>query len=267
MTPQFRTTWALIVAVPALFALGACRTEPVMPANNAQSAANVASPPPPPVAVSPPPALDRAELLIAAARARSAAAAAEDDREAQRPLDNRRFELRIRIGCTISGPDGEEEAQARFDPAQRRVTLSVAQDISLDDPLVAAIGGDGVESAEGFWIPRPALLTPACAAAEADPAAVGLVRFYSNEEARTGRRDGRPYATAVTLPEGAESPTPGAWELVLRGRLRKRDDGRAILCRARAPGGMPVCLISAEFEEVVIEQVDTRAQVARWGRG
>ena len=266
MPPHIRTSCALTLAVSCLATLGACRNEPVVSSNNALPASNVASPPPQ-IVVQPPPALDRAELLIAAARARSAAASGVDDLEAQRALDNRRFELRMRIGCTIAGLDGGQGAQARFDPERRRVALSVAQDISLDDPLVAAVGGEEVEAAEGFWIARPALLTPSCADAQADPAAVGLVRYYSGQEARTERRDGRPYATTAALPAEAASPTPGNWELVLRGRLRKRGDGRAIQCSAREPGGMPACLISVEFEEVMIEQIDPREQVARWGRG
>ena len=132
---------------------------------------------------------------------------------------------------------------------------------------VAAIAGKGSRAAEGFWVARPSLLVPACVNAGPEPAGIGLVEFSTNQDARTGRREGRPYATGVALEDGSDTPAPGSWELVLRGRLRKHGDGRSILCRPREQGGMPVCLISVEFEEVAVERTGTGEQIARWGRG
>lgn len=242
----------------------ACRSESPIPAENASSAGNVASAPVEPPRLTLP--LERRDLLLAAIEARSAAALGADDREAQAALDNRRFQFRMRLGCEITPPDGPRPAEAVYDPDRRRVNLSAAPDISLDDPFVASLAGEGLEAAEGFWVRRPWILTPSCVGADAG-GGIGLVQFFSAEQPRTERRGGRPYETRASLPEGAEGPTPGKWDLVLRGRLRTHDDGRVILCRAQAEGVMPVCLISVVFEQVSVEDAETGEELVKWGRG
>lgn len=267
------------ILLASIVTVGACRSETSITVANASNAANVApTAPAPQPKEAPPPVLARRDLLLAAVEARSAAIVGQDDRRAQRALDKRRFELRKRIGCTLSspprsstarrtGPDAGDAPEATYDGDTRRLTLSVAPDISRDDPLVAALAGDGTEAVEGFWLDRPEILEPSCAGpADAQPS-VGLVQFFGAEDARTGRRDGRPYDLHVTLPEGMAAPQPGRWDLVLRGRLQAHGDGRAILCRAPAEGMLPACLVSVRIEEVVIVDLDSGTELAKWGRG
>lgn len=270
MPPANGHSYAFIPVLFAFAMLGACRNEAAVVEGNAQgegNVANVAAPEPPPL----PPAplmLDRQALLIEAFKARSAAATGDAVSGEQEELDNRRFTFRIRLACSFApkGSDGMREAV--FDAEARRVSLSIAPDISLDIPFVAGTAGEGVEAAEGFWVRRPWLLTPSCAG-DGEQAAreIGLVQYYSAEEPRTARRGGRPYEATVTLAEGTEATAPGSWDLVLAGRLRKRPDGRVISCRPPAEGAVPACLVSVEFENVAIEEVATGAIVARWERG
>jgi hypothetical protein len=91
----------------------------------------------------PEPALNRSELLAAVAKAASASAAGADDTEAQRTLDGRQFEIRIRFGC--AGPSDElAEEWLGWSAGVDGETLRVraAPTISADDPLVRKIVGD-----------------------------------------------------------------------------------------------------------------------------
>jgi len=239
--------------------------------------------------------LDREALLLAVAQARSAAAAGTDDREQQSTLDGARFELRIRLGCTI-GPSGAAQPglSAIVDQEARRVTLTAEPDFSLEHPFVAAMAAGRFEAAEGFWIPQPWLFASACpaqppapagsiAAAEGEgdqpppppaaaapppipPPGVGIVQFFTPDGSRLGRRDGRAYVAREEWPEGGPPPQPGSWELVISGRLRAVD-GRAILCRADDPGSPPACLVAAEFDKVAIRNHVTGNELAQWSRG
>jgi hypothetical protein len=261
---------ALAAMIFSSAALAACRADAPADQGNAPQTANVAAPVAAPKLVpAPEPRLDREALLIAAVRARSAAASGSDDAAAQGELDGKRFEFRIRLGCSL----GAEQAagDAIYEEAKRRVELKAAPDLSLEQPIVAALAGEGVEAVEGFWVPRPWLLAPSCAGA--DPAqaaapeqpAVAIAQYFTQADARTGRRDGRPYEARQNVAEG-EVPAAGSWDLVLTGRLRKVGD-RVIACRAEAAGQMPVCIVSAAFEEVSIVNVATGEVLAHWGRG
>lgn len=214
--------------------------------------------------------LDREAVLLALVRARSAAAAGADDRAAQAELDGRRFEFRIRLGCTIA-PQGQPAGRfgATFDAAERRVELNAAPDLAIDHPAVAAIAADRFEAAEGFWVPQPWLLVPACpagVAAGAPSELVGIAQFFAPTDSRVERRDGRAYVAREPLAEGAEGPAAGGWDLVIAGRLRQLTDGRVIVCRPAAQA-MPACIISIEFDRVSILNVASGQQLAEWGRG
>jgi hypothetical protein len=261
-----------LAPVSAVLLLGAatsaCRTEPpVESKGNAVANNMVLAEDPPKAEPVPRPPMDREAMLLAAVRARSAAATGADDREAQRPLDRQRFEFRMRLGCDILAPGAPDTAEARFDPQGRRVQLRTSPNVSIENPLVAAIGGDGVEAIEGFWIRRPWLLSPACAGAESSAREFGIVQFFTQQDPRTERRDGRAYRIAAELPEGSTAPTPGSWDLILRGRLRNWGGDRVILCRPASEGATPTCLISVQFDEVSVEEVGTGRSLASWRRG
>ena len=127
----------------------------------------------------------------------------------------------IRFGCTgdVNAPKAFSVA---FDEADRTLRIRAAPNLTRDDPAVAAIAGDAVEAVEGFWLPRPWLLADGCpalpspsqlapadaeAAADTPPAAVapaatqriGIARFFTKTDFRTGRRDQRPYEAVSVL--------------------------------------------------------------------
>lgn len=255
--------------------MGGC--EPVKQSGNAQSpvnvansAQNVAAPLPLPV-----PPMDRAALLLAVAKARSAAAAGTNDREAQAELDGKEFEVRIRFGC--EGPAaklGDSELGWTFDAEKRVLRIRAAPTVGLKDSVVAAMKPEDVEAVEGFWFPRPWLLQSTCPAklgASNDDAAkaqsqfstpqVGIARFFTATDTRTGRRDGRPYEATKTL----ESVTGvQGFDLVLSGRLQPLAGGRVIGCLPAGSERAPDCLIAARVDSVRFEQPGSHETIAEW---
>lgn len=255
-----------------------------------------------PVVPRPTPPMDRAALLAAVARAASAVAAGRAPDPAQRALDGRPFELRIRFGCKGPAP---ELAKAwlgwSYDPEDRTVRVRAAPTIAADDPLVASLASGEVEAVEGFWLPRPWLLEPVCPARpaadapeanmaaasagnrpaaddEPDPAVqegggaveavpqsprVGVAQFFSETDARTGRRDGRAYESVRTLPKG-QSPSESGFVLILSGRLRAIGSMGVIGCSARSSDAPPECVVSAEFDRVRIEEPESGREIAEW---
>lgn len=250
----------------------------------------------------PAPSLDRAALLTAVAQAASAAASGTAVAPELRALDGRQFEVRIRFGCR--GPSTETTnnwLSWSYDPESRIVRVQARPTISEDEPLVASIGGEDVEAAEGFWIPRPWLLQPACPATAAVRSAtdrqpqqsnivaaagtaadeedsderaeplpirqrVGIAQFFTQTDSRTGRRDDRPYQARHTLDEGEAISSQG-FNLVLSGRLRAVPGRGVIECSATDADSPPDCIVSAEFQRVWIEQPETGAVIADWGDG
>lgn len=233
------------------------------------------------------PPVDRAGLLQAARAAASAAALGRDDAEVQRKLDGKAFEVRIRFGCAPAGPAEEAAAEGpfnvRFEPDERTLRVRAAPDLTLDDPQVAQIAGEGIEAVEGFWMRRPWLLADGCPvapvqaqapgagepaapeAAAAPPAGqrVGIAQFFSATDSRVGRRNQRAYEATSTL-GAAEQPSPKGYNLVLSGRLRKLPSGPVISCRVGNRESPPDCIVSAEFDRAWIENPGTRAIIAEW---
>ena len=208
--------------------------------------------------------MDRAALLWAAARAGSAAALPlDDDREQQRSLDGRPFEVRIRFGCAsrvATAPAARAGPfNVRFNSSDRTLRVRATPDLARDTPQVAMAG---VERVEGFWMRRPWLLAPGCPVSRPAPEGaafpvseqrVGIVQFSSAADTRTG--DGSPYEVTRILPEGA-TPSREGYDLVLSGRLRRYPDGRVILCRTMGLEAPPECVISAHFYRVSIQAPD-----------
>ena len=284
-----------ILAVAAV--LGSCRGGQNDDAVNAGNAADdpVMNVPAVPL---PEPALDRAELLRAIASAASASALGTEDSAEQRRLDGRQFEIRIRFGCRGQSPD-LREAWLGWSQDQEKKTLRVRAKptISMEDPLVAAIGGEQVEAVEGFWIPRPWLMQAECPAgaattplarpeeqaettagaeqdaapaaqnAETDPLPVtprlGIAQFFTSADPRTSRRDNRAYEAVKTIEEGQPVSTRG-FNLVLAGRLRALPGRRVINCTAKGFDQPPECIASARFDRVWIEQPETEEAIAEW---
>ena len=238
--------------------------------------------------------LAREDLLLAVLRVASAAAVGEESVQTQRELDGKLFELRLRFGCPNAAAGIAETRNWTLDDDSGVVRIEIGPEIEIDTPPVEEIVGPGFEAAEGFWIRRPWLLRAAClrpaerpspaeetpgarpnsspspAVAEPEaskePAArVGIAQFFTTTDARTHRRDRRPYKAAEGL--GArETPSLAGYDLIISGRLLGLSDGRVIACR---PGGdqPPSCIISARFEQVSLERADTGESIAEWPSG
>jgi hypothetical protein len=237
-----------------------------------------------------PEAMGRAALLQAAARVASATALGTDAGAVQDGLDGRQFELRIRFGCPGAvRPSAPGPFRIRFELETRTLRLSAAPHLTLEEPWIAKLGGEGVETVEGFWMRRPWLLEPGCPAGPAPAPApeqaasgqsataeppqpaesaeqVGIAQFFTEADPRTRRRDRRAYEATVTLPEG-QQPSPQGYDLVLSGRLRELAGGRVIACNVTGADAPPDCVIAAEFDRVRFEHPDTKEVISEWGAG
>jgi hypothetical protein len=296
-----KAPWSFILpAKVPLFAamalLCACRLEPNHP-DNGQNVVEAPAPDSPVLPRQPP--LDRAGLFAAVARAASAEASGADDGSAQRMLDGRQFELRLRFGC------GGPSAQLRddwlgwsFDSERRTLRVRAKPTLGADDALVKALGGDEFEAVEGFWIPRPWLLQPACPVAaavrparaqsggEGEPATsndtagttkiasdplptsprIGVAQFFTATDPRTGRREMRAYEAVKMLDPGQPASSQG-FNLVLTGRLRSLPGKGVIVCAGQGSDSPPDCIVSAVFDRVWIEEPANRDVIAEWGGG
>jgi hypothetical protein len=244
-----------------------------------QPSANVAEPVEQPAPSLPVPrleVLDRTGILSAVAHAASAQAAGADDSAAQRTLDGRQFEFRIRFGCR--GPSNELRDQWlgwSFDAEERTLRMRAMPTLSTEDALVRELSGGEFEAVEGFWIPRPWLLQPTCPAASAARGAppetaatdapqktavsnqvgeqekvaeplpkwprIGIAQFFSETDPRTGRRSTRPYEALKTLEPGQPIESQG-YDLVLSGRLKALPDRRVVACLTKDWQSPPECV-------------------------
>ena len=279
----------------AALPLSACSPDAPAETNNAQATTmNL------PAVPAPEPAIDRAALLAAVAQAASVTAGGGELPPELRRLDGRQFELRIRFGCRGPANDlADQWLGWSFDQEKRTLRVRAKPTLSKDEPLVEGFAGEQFEAVEGFWIPRPWLLDAVCpagaavrsvqaaqpaeatAGAEGEaatqeqevaedpvPAAprVGIAQFFSSTDARTRRRDMRPYEAVKTLPEGAPLSSQG-FNLVLSGRLRALPGRGVIACTAKNAQSPPECIISAEFHRVWMERPSNREILAQWGSG
>ena len=232
--------------------------------------------------------LQRAAVLAAVAQAASAHAAGADDSAAQRALDGRQFELRIRFGC--KGPSTalrEQWLGWSFDEKSRTLRVRAKPTLAGEDSLVQELGGSEFEAIEGFWIPRPWLLQPICPAASAVRAApaddvaakdamvdeplprwprIGLAQFFSETDPRTGRRSMRPYEAVKTLDPDTRPGSQG-FDLVLSGRLKALPDKRVIACSSKGAQSPPECIVAVDFDRVWIETPGTEELIAEWSAG
>jgi hypothetical protein len=271
-----------MAALTAAAVLSSCERQPPVDETPTVNVADKA----PPVAVSEPP-LDRAGLVIAAIRVASAISAGEDDRALQQKLDGRRFEVRMRFGCTAAA---SETRGWRFKEDDRSLRLQVTPDLSKEDPAVTGLGGDSFESVEGFWLQRPWMLSAACPRpaqsqpqpepkGDEEPAAdieqpapaiaawrLGVAQFYGEADSRTSRRDQRPYQATKVLDPG-QQPSPQGYDFILTGRLRALPDKRVIACLLKKSTQPPDCIVSVHVDGARMERPDTKELLAEWSGG
>ena len=311
----------------ALLLLAACERQPATTNDgleNASAGNTAAASPILPVARK----MDREGLLLAVNRAASAAGAGADDRTAQDELGGTEFSFRFRAGCdfvltaadepddkTISprSPSRQKKAvdaaasparaasaadpapalTVEYDAEAERLRFRATPDFSLDAAPPALAGGTAYEAVEGFWVPQPWLLTPACPAsapapdsapapapaADSAPASaktggrqapattervVAIAQFFTAGDSRSHRRADRAYEWVSRIPPEA-LPSPNLFDFVITGRLQALPDRKIISCAAQG-GARPVCIVSARITEVRLERPDGEV-LARWASG
>jgi hypothetical protein len=213
-----RPSLSILLAATAL--VGACQPEPAEDTDAAQEPAVNR-----PVVPRPQPPLDRSALLSAVAEAASATAAGVEMPESVRALAGRQFEARIRFGC--HGPTTELSERWlgwSFDPEARRIRVRAMPTISSDEPLARRINDDEFEAVEGFWIPRPWLLQPACPATAALRQAPDPGEQAAGGEGRTKEQAERLEAgTAAQATDRVGEPLPRAPRVGIAQFFTERD--------------------------------------------
>ncbi len=245
-----------------------CREQPPeKPATRELPTEAPAPPPPAPrVVPAPVPALTRADIVSAAAEAASRFAEASGGATPD-PLVGRSFLVRIPFGCTGPVAAGEPRAGlAGWSPEQEgkrvRIVLEPA-DWSQTALFTTPEASEKWEAVEGFWIPRPWLVSETCpgiiaASAPVEPAAspqsVGLAAVFERGGSRLGRRDGRAYSFTIRNSGDAPPVVPaGGFTLVLAGRIAALANGRAFACTASGPDQRPVCVAGVQLDRVAFE--------------
>lgn len=261
------------------------------------------APPPAPSArpspVAPPP-LDRAALIAAGHRAASAWATGAPP--ADGGLVGRSFTLRIPFSCAgPSAPDALAPMGWRYDAEAQTLRIRVAPQTFTDTKLLQAIAGTAeFETAEGFWIDRPWILSDACPtppppepapapeeaappdeaeAAEAEAEAgeepaeaptpapprqtLGLVELSAPGAPRARRRDGQAYQLVRKIAPDALRAEQG-FRLVVEGRIEALPGQGALACHADRRDVPPRCLIFARIARVAIENGATGERLAEW---
>jgi hypothetical protein len=209
----------------------------------------------------PEPALTRAELIVAALRALTAAAAGEDDSDSQSKLKGRRFEARIRFGC--SGADAKAPNGWVYDSKKEVLRVRANADIDGKSLEPSDLLTRDYEGATGFILRRPWLLTASCPTAQfgalADGPTIAIVQSFSKSDSRVQRPERK--FEAVVPDAGDRLPRLGL-DLVLAGRLEPLADNRPIHCAAAQ--GAPVCIVSSKIDRVAIEDPARDAVLAEW---
>lgn len=277
--------WSPVAALAGICLLSACNEQKSAESPEASAASEPAiTAPALPVAEKP---LDREALLLAVAQTASNVALGREDREAQRMLDGKPFELRLRFGCAN---DDDQSRTWSYDEKRRNLSVRIAPEINGSDRVVQALGESGYEAVEGFWVRRPWQLDADCSAPSApvtespspspSPASsstasavpptpimpiynIGLAQFYTAADSRTHRRESRAYSASKILNEKT-SPSSRGYDLVIAGRLRKLSSGAVIACRNRGSAVPPDCIVSVQIDKVVIRDPADGASIAEW---
>lgn len=206
--------------------------------------------------------LDREGMILAALRAATAAALGEDDAAAQAKLKGRRFEVRIRFGC--SPGDAEANGDWTHDAAKGVLRARIRADVDSDTKEAGDLGDDAYEGAVGFTLRRPWMLADGCPdpafAAMADGPAITITQLFTTSDSRVQRPEASYEAVTRLTPE--ELPVKGL-NLILSGRLEPLADGRAIRCSAN--DGPPSCMISSIIDRVAIEDPARNIVLAQFG--
>ncbi len=243
-----------------------------------------APPPPAPVVdIQPDPTLRRADLIAlanAAASAFAAGATAPD----QSAAVGKPFELRMAFAC------GAPDLTLVRDVRQKSLKLTARLQDWTAGPAVKALGGEGFDRVEGFWLPRPWIAAETCRTRSlpmiaatsavdrviADPdtpppeppapavQTLGLASFFPTGSNRAQQRAGKPYETVQKLGGELGTVTEADLFMVVRGRIGQAAEGRPVICQGPAVDHRPVCLLAVDIERVAFERAGPDKPIAEW---
>lgn len=266
---------AVIVALVLVAALLASRREASAP--GAQPPAPDAPRPlqidTPPLPVPPPP-LSRADLIAIGARAASAYATGQPGDPRDASLVGRNFLVSLPFGC--NGPSKSAAGPHWAHDAKRGVITLVAHpETWTETSWVRALAGDRtLDAVEGFWIPRPWILSEDCPPASAlEPGAapvgqgeqtLGLAQFFAPGSSRVLQRGARPYEFVGKAPTDQSPLAPKGYRLVLAGRIAGFSPAEPARCRVESAGRRPVCLVAVTFDRVAFEDPISGKTLAEW---
>ncbi|MES2498659.1 MAG: hypothetical protein V4618_21295 [Pseudomonadota bacterium] len=243
-------------------------------------AAQAPAPRPAPATVRPPdpapdaPAmLDRAALLDIAAQAADDVAANAPLRPAVAAAGGRRFDLVLPFGCAAAEAlESPGAMRWSFDPKTTTLRIAVDPILWRGSEWTGEDSADGGPGLRGFWIARPWSTATTCVArrtpgpdpqaAPLDPPAPTLAIARLVEGGEVGKVRG--YEVVQRLAATDFDPAQG-FRLRITGRLSSVDEGGPVRCLQ--PDGAerrPVCVITATFSEIRIENPKNSAVLGSW---
>lgn len=259
--PMVHRRLVLLIAIAAAFAASGCRRYDNNPTNDV--AAAPARKPVVPLPA-PEPKLDRQLLIVDTLQVLTAAALGTNDADAQKELNGREFEIRLRFGCP-GLPDDASRGWS-YDEDKHVLRASISADLSAPKVPASDLLLQGYEGVAGFTIDRPLLLSTGCpsgefgAMNESQPV-IAVAQLFTSEDSRVQRPEQK-YAITKAL-EPSAKPTQGL-DLVIAGRLNGLKDGRVIHCAGAA--GPPACIVSAKFDRVAIENPVDGSVLGEWSQ-
>ncbi len=245
------------------------------------------TPQPAPIA---PPVLSRADLILLGGEFASSSAAGEP-LAAPGSLGGRAFLIRLPFGCEgPTMPSNTVQASYAFDARTKTYRLTARPQVWTGSPLIGeAAGQEKVEAVEGFWIPRPWILSEGCPASVGSPApspdvatpagdkavapapdvsattrTLGLAQIFSADASRVRRRAGRPYEFVLKAAGDRPTPTRRPFWIVIEGRVAAFGDGQAFHCISEAMDQRPVCLLAVEIDKVSFVDPADNEVLAEW---
>lgn len=218
-------------------------------------------------------ALGRPGLLAMAAQAADAFASNVPMPATIHAAAGRRFDLVLPFGCEAA--DAVESPGAMrwtLDPKAATLRVTVDPVIWQSDEWPGDAATDGEAALRGFWIARPwstatscaALRKPTANAAEAPPTppspTVAIARLIGAADAGKSR----PYEIVMRAAAVDFDPQQGL-RLRVVGRIQSGSAGSPVHCVQPAGGEhAPLCVITASFAEVRIENPKSGAVLASW---
>lgn len=277
--PQTSRLHEAIAALALILLLAGCKApapEPE-PAN-----VQIEAPRPTPIREPAPPVrLSRADLIDAVSEAASQYAGGEKP-AASDPLVGRTFSIKIAFGCAGPVPalDGDSSGIAAWswgDEGKTIVLNMTPGDWARSALIAGSADAPDWEAVEGFWVPRPWMMSDGCPKVQGDPLqtanlsaapqTVGLAAVFEAGGSRIGRRNGRAYTFTVRPSDNAPlKPPMQGYRLILEGRTASYPDGRAIRCRAAGPNQRPVCVVATKLDRVAFEEADGKI-LSEWRPG